>query len=475
MKMSYSNRFRIGIIINVLAILLSSCALTVRTTTTTNYKPNTSNAPIIVYGLNDRTPNQTQRIGTIKIGDSGFSVNCGWDQVLQKAKSECKKIGGNAIKLEYVKEPDFSSTCYRINAAALIVPEQKFIDKSKKETGLTEEILKNEWSKTGVDAIEGIYEKVIGIQSAKYNLALKKISNTEYYLIYLSGALSQYTLLWNEGDLKAKLYKTATENFYKVKWYMANKSIEEDIYITFEKGLMKTIWTENGNEELYLKLYPISESSIVSKNPEVLSSGTGFAISKNGYIVTNQHVIENASEIIIKGVGTNFDSEYDAKVVFRDKNNDIAILKLVDEKFSEIEGIPYTIKTELASVGESVFGLGYPLRATMGDEIKLTNGIISSKTGFQGDITNYQISVPVQPGNSGGPLFDNKGNIIGIISAKHIGAENASYAVKISYLENLLELSDESISLPIENSLTNKTLPEQVELIKKFVYIIECK
>ena len=66
----------------------------------------------------------------------------------------------------------------------------------------------------------------------------------------------------------------------------------------------------------------------------------------------------------------------------------------------------------------------------MGDEVKLTNGIISSKTGFQGDVTTYQISVPLQAGNSGGPLFDSKGNVIGIVNAKHLGTENVSYVVK---------------------------------------------
>lgn len=117
--------------------------------------------------------------------------------------------------------------------------------------------------------------------------------------------------------------------------------------------------------------------------------------------------------------------------------------------------------------------MGYPLRATMGDEIKLTNGIVSSKTGFQGDITSYQISAPVQPGNSGGPLFDNQGNLIGIINAKHTGAENASYAVKTSYLTNLIDLLSSPPKLQTINSLSSKTLTQQVELAKKFVYIIE--
>ena len=109
----------------------------------------------------------------------------------------------------------------------------------------------------------------------------------------------------------------------------------------------------------------------------------------------------------------------------------------------------------------------------MGDEVKLTNGIISSKTGFQGDITTYQVSVPVQPGNSGGPLFDSNGNVIGIISSKHIGTENVSYSIKANYLLNLIQTMDKPLKIPNSNTLKGKSLPELVNELKAFVYIIE--
>ena len=109
----------------------------------------------------------------------------------------------------------------------------------------------------------------------------------------------------------------------------------------------------------------------------------------------------------------------------------------------------------------------------MGDEVKLTNGIISSKSGFQGDITSYQITAPVQSGNSGGPLFDDKGNIIGIINSKHKGAENVSYAVKSSYLMNLIDLISTPPKLQTISIVAGKSLTEQVKILKKFTYIIE--
>ncbi|QQR95740.1 MAG: trypsin-like peptidase domain-containing protein [Bacteroidota bacterium] len=112
------------------------------------------------------------------------------------------------------------------------------------------------------------------------------------------------------------------------------------------------------------------------------------------------------------------------------------------------------------------------MTSSMGEEIKLTNGIISSKTGFKGDISSYQVSAPVQPGNSGGPLFDKNGNLIGIVSAKHSLAENASYAVKVSYLKSLIELLPQSINQSTLNTLSGKGLTEQVKIASNYTYLI---
>lgn len=203
------------------------------------------------------------------------------------------------------------------------------------------------------------------------------------------------------------------------------------------------------------------------------SSGTGFALSSDGFIVTNHHVIKGASNILVRGINGDFSNTLKAKILVEDKNNDIAIIKIEDQSFTSFGIIPYLLQGKSCDVGSSIFCLGYPLRATMGDEVKLTNGIISSKSGFQGDITTYQITAPVQPGNSGGPLFDDKGNLIGIINAKHLDAENVTYAIKTSYLLNLIDLIPSNTKLQTLNTLADKTLSEQVKIIKNFTYIIE--
>ena len=117
--------------------------------------------------------------------------------------------------------------------------------------------------------------------------------------------------------------------------------------------------------------------------------------------------------------------------------------------------------------------MGYPLIETMGNEIKLTDGIINADSGFKGDATTYQISASAQPGNSGGPLFDLIGNVIGVVNAKHIKADNVTYAIKSSFLIRLLNSIPTPPDLPTNNKLSDKSLPEQAAEIRKFVYIIE--
>ena len=202
-------------------------------------------------------------------------------------------------------------------------------------------------------------------------------------------------------------------------------------------------------------------------------SGTGFALN-DGYIVTNYHVIDNASKIKVSGINGNYTYLFDAFVYAKDINNDIAIIKVNDSKFKGFGSIPYDIKNTISDVGEEIFVLGYPLTASMGDEIKLTTGIVSSKTGFQGDVSLYQISAPIQPGSSGGPLFDHSGSIIGIVNSKHRGAENVGYAIKTSYLRNLIESTSSPSILPSKNIVSGQSLINKVKTLKNYVFIIEC-
>ena len=337
----------------------------------------------------------------------------------------------------------------------------------KWKTGWTKESIISNWQQNSIKSVEGIYENTTRDNHGKYIIAVKYMQGT-FKLIYLSGA--ENTMDWTEGELKATLYPTSTPNLYKAKWIKTNKIENDNFYISFEQGTMNVL-SEKQERNLYIKMYPVVNNKT---SPNTIRSGTGFAITSNGLIVTNYHVVEEGKSFRIKGVKGNFSESYNAKVVAIDKNNDLAILKIKDSKFQSTGSIPYVIKSRTSDVGENVFALGYPLRALMGDEIKLTSGIVSSKSGYKGDITLYQISVPVQPGNSGGPLFDNRGNLIGISAAKLGGdTQNVSYAIKSSYLLSLIDTLVPIPNMQNISKVAGKPLTSQVAILKEFIYIID--
>jgi len=170
------------------------------------------------------------------------------------------------------------------------------------------------------------------------------------------------------------------------------------------------------------------------------ASGTGFFISPDGYLLTNYHLVSGSHKIVVR----TGDAEKPAKVVRVDAGNDLAVLK-IDGNFG---AIPLGDARAVA-VGDSVMTIGYPNIQIQGSAAKFTKGEVSSLTGFQDDARLFQVSVPIQPGNSGGPLIDDRGNAVGITNAqlsalKMIATsgsipQNVNYAVKISYAQLLLD------------------------------------
>ena len=222
-----------------------------------------------------------------------------------------------------------------------------------------------------------------------------------------------------------------------------------------------------------------SPKNISSNSNEWKGNGSGFFINERGYLATNYHVIKNAKTIEVEFFQKGIKNTYSAKVIVTDKQNDLAILQINDSKFKTLPSIPYVFSANIKDVGSDVFTLGYPIADVMGDEIKFTDGKISSKTGIEGDITVYQISVPIQPGNSGGPLFDSKGNLVGITSSalkkEYFNSENVNYAIKTTYLKNLIDVMPESITLPNNIEIYNKPLTEKIKLLSDFIPIIRVK
>ncbi|MEJ2903325.1 S1C family serine protease [Pedobacter panaciterrae] len=211
-----------------------------------------------------------------------------------------------------------------------------------------------------------------------------------------------------------------------------------------------------------------SQNSKVPVKP-VKFGGTGFAISSNGYILTSYHVVEKSDTVYVQN---NKGDLYKVDITYKDPINDIAILKIIDKKFS-LGSLPYSLKKGKVGLGESVYTLGYPK-----DEVVLGIGYLSSQSGFNGDTLAYQLSLDVNPGNSGGPLLDNSGNVIGIINAKESYTDGATFAVKAKFLQEALSSIPQDsivgrISSVRKSKLSKLEPSKQVSKIQDYVFMIK--
>ena len=336
-------------------------------------------------------------------------------------------------------------------------------------------------------AIYRISENTFGMRLKSFNSDLRIVSSKitrigetpvyNFYMEYPTKFLKEESN-WGTAYFYCKNLSSSTR-----------ATMESQIALNFEVEIKNKGYIEYDNsktggydvdillQDVYnlIKEYPTASmyNSKPTKEEKSLWTGSGFALG-DGYIVTNYHVIEGAKTIHIKGIKGDLNNGYTAEIVTFDKTNDIAVLKINDACFNGFGTLTFSVSTRMADVGEDVFVLGYPLTQALGNEIKLTNGIVSSRTGYQGDIATYQISAPVQPGNSGGPMFDSKGNLIGIVVAGVPGAENVGYAIKTSYLKILNESAGLNIKLPSNNTISSLSLAEKVKRVKNFIFYIEC-
>ena len=214
-------------------------------------------------------------------------------------------------------------------------------------------------------------------------------------------------------------------------------------------------------------------SAKISKAPQnapVLFGGTGFLIDVKGLIVTNAHVVNDARSVIVQD---SKGQEFRAKTVYVNDASDVAILKIEDNDFKPFTSIPYGIKKTGADLGEQLFTLGYP-----GDAIVYNEGYMSAKTGYKGDTLTCQIGVFANPGNSGGPVFNKNGEVIGIVNTRQLQAEGVVFALTAKNIFRSIEEAKKdtsfgTVKLPSSSSIKNLDRPEQVEKIEKYVFMVK--
>ncbi|MBC8527557.1 MAG: trypsin-like peptidase domain-containing protein [Candidatus Cloacimonetes bacterium] len=452
-------------------------------------KPTTYNIPI--YPLDYKVPANAKILGKVYIGmNYGFtSSSVTPDDAMYELKKIALDKGADAIKLTRIIKPDyFISSIYRFEAN-LIIFDFKNWDKIDFTEGKFRQYLDKNYDI--LNQIEGIWT-LTEDNSYKIGIIKDNETNNRDFVAFI---LETSNPLWKSKQVKIEFFNTVYKKVFTAFYYMGDHSQQRTTTLINEYGLLemdlKDIY-QNQLRVVFIKNYPknidIDNNPIFGENElEIMTTGSGCLLSETGLVITNYHIIYGKEEYEV--YFPTIDKSFSATIILKDRNNDLALLKINNFNYSELfnNEIPFKIiKSEKIDIGEETFTLGFPLGELLGKEAKLSKGVITSKYGLQDDPILFQIDNPIQPGNSGGPLFNKNGNLIGVIvsslNAKYfyenasIIPQNVNFAIKSDYLLNLISMLPEYDEINNrKNNLTNKKLVDQIKILKNYAVTIKTK
>ena len=229
------------------------------------------------------------------------------------------------------------------------------------------------------------------------------------------------------------------------------------------------------------------DNSETATEQPIMARGTGFLFASSGLVATNYHVVSGGKTVRV--YFPKVDLEFDATVELKDNNNDLVVLRIKDFAYDDIfsQEVPFGVKRSSGvQLGAEVYTLGFPLGELLGKSAKFSDGTVSSLSGLLGSANLFQINNPIQPGNSGGPLFDGDGNLIGIVVAmldakffyENLDTipQNVNFAIKADYLINLISMLPEGPSiLSRKGSLEDKPKQEQVGSLVPYIVTVRVR
>jgi S1-C subfamily serine protease len=219
--------------------------------------------------------------------------------------------------------------------------------------------------------------------------------------------------------------RTVYRNRLFKKWYPNRVVMSSENAFTAHDDV--TMTTCGATTNVYVRKEPKPRTDATPES-RVAASGTGFLVVGSSFVITAHHVVERASTITVRFPNGD---KYAAKVVGRDANNDIAVLNLAGFVPSD-RGFSLGIQTPV-SAGETVHAIGYPLSTLLGQQPSIVSGQVSSTTGLEDSPTEFRLTAPINSGNSGGPIINQYGDVVGIAVAALRGrtVEGIGFGVKI--------------------------------------------
>lgn len=309
------------------------------------------------------------------------------------------------------------------------------------------------------DTIKVLEDHTIMVASVcDYSMPKNGVNKRVYALVFNKEARQYKSVAVGSFNADGQLIET--QKYPDAQWQVVG---ERTVYNTLLNKVLE-----------YLEQHPKGDEA--GDNKQKRSSGSGFFISPT-LVVTNYHVAGNGKKLEVVYGGK---IRKPAVVIASNQQNDLVLLK-VEGLEGMVEPLVLANSKEVRE-GERIYAVGFPLSTYTGSTAKITDGLVNSISGFNGNPNQFQISAPVQPGNSGGPLLNEKGEVVGVVSATlnkkfadttGVIAQNVNFAMKSNTVQNMLNLLPDRPALPERHNRGTMSTPDIMDLAKKGIVYIQ--